>query len=162
MSTTKSNSNGQERKTLASQLDRLDAILDTLGEGLNEAVASAVQEAVETAVREGVHQSVRGALSEVLSNPEVLAVLRAALAPELASSQTGPATPVPPAPQGVGFFGQAAIGQVAGQQQGVGQAAGLLEERQQTPLGRLGVVQVRHRGESDGWVVGWLGGWVVG
>src|SRR3954464_7899019 len=43
--------NGQVRKTLASQLDRLDAILDTLGEGLNEAVATAVEQAVETAVR---------------------------------------------------------------------------------------------------------------
>src|SRR3954447_26188832 len=73
MSSTKTSPNGQERKTLASQLDRLDQILDTLGEGLNEAVAQAVQEAVETAVREGVHQGVRGALSEVLTNPEVLA-----------------------------------------------------------------------------------------
>jgi len=36
MSTTKVNPNGQERKTLASQLDRLDQILDTLGEGLND------------------------------------------------------------------------------------------------------------------------------
>src|SRR4051794_12596471 len=76
---TKTNTNGQERKTLASQLDRLDAILDTLGEGLNEAVAGAVQEAVETAVREGVHQGVRGALAEILTNPEIVAVLRAAL-----------------------------------------------------------------------------------
>src|SRR5205823_6302318 len=70
---------------------RLHAILDTLGEGLNQAVATAVEQAVETAVREGVHQGVRGALSEVLTNPEVLAVLRAALAPE------APVNP-PPAP----------------------------------------------------------------
>jgi hypothetical protein len=36
MSTTKVNADGQERKTLSSQLDRLDRILDTLGEGLND------------------------------------------------------------------------------------------------------------------------------
>src|SRR3954468_10327247 len=89
MSTTKVNANGKERKTLASQLDRLDHILDTLGEGLNEAVSQAVQQAVELAVREGVHQGVRSALAEVLTNPEVLAVLRAAAVP---------ASDAPPAP----------------------------------------------------------------
>ena len=34
--------NGQSRKTLASQLDRLDSILDGLSEGLDQAVAQAV------------------------------------------------------------------------------------------------------------------------
>ena len=34
MSTTTVNANGQERKTLAAQLDRLDQILDTLSDGL--------------------------------------------------------------------------------------------------------------------------------
>ena len=34
------------RKTLASQLDRLDSMLDGLSEGLNQAVASAVRDAV--------------------------------------------------------------------------------------------------------------------
>jgi 2-dehydro-3-deoxyglucarate aldolase/4-hydroxy-2-oxoheptanedioate aldolase len=38
----------QAAPTLASQLDRLDNILDSLGTGLNEAVASAVQGAVES------------------------------------------------------------------------------------------------------------------
>ena len=95
MSTTKVNADGQERKTLASHLDRLDQILDTLGEGLNEAVAQAVQQAVELAVRAGVHQGVRSALAEVLSSPEVLAVLRAAAAPA-AGAQPAPA--VPPRP----------------------------------------------------------------
>ena len=94
MSTTKVNADGQERKTLSSQLDRLDQILDTLGEGLNEAVAQAVQQAVELAVREGVHQGVRSALAEVLSSPEVLAVLRAA-AP---AADAQPAPAVPPRP----------------------------------------------------------------
>ena len=39
------NTDRPTRKTLASQLDRLDGILDCLGEGLNQAVASAVREA---------------------------------------------------------------------------------------------------------------------
>src|SRR5437764_10858697 len=85
-------SNGQVRKTLATQLDRLDAILDSLSDGLNQAVATAVEQAVESAVREGVRHGVRGALSEILTNPEVLAVLRAALAPE------APANPLPAPP----------------------------------------------------------------
>src|SRR5438445_5697463 len=89
---TNATANGPTRKTLASQLDRLDAILDTLGEGLNEAVAQAVQQAVASAVRAGVHHGVRGALGEILSNPEVLAVLRATLAPE------APANPLPAPP----------------------------------------------------------------
>src|SRR5437868_9955 len=90
MTTKTTDTNGHVRKTLASQLDRLDTILDTLGEGLNEAVAGAVEQAVEAAVREGVRQGVSGALGEVLTNPDVLSALRAALAPE------PPASPRPP------------------------------------------------------------------
>src|SRR4051794_20548368 len=76
--TTKTNANGQERKTLASQLDRLDAILDALGVGLNEAVASAVQDVVGTAVT----AAVQAAVVEVLTNPELLERLRPAPAPQ--------------------------------------------------------------------------------
>src|SRR4051794_38609750 len=90
-------SNGQVRKTLATQLDRLDAILDSLSDGLNQAVATAVEQAVEAAVREGVRQGVRGALSELLTDPEVLAVLRATVAAQAADSQANPA---PPSPEG--------------------------------------------------------------
>jgi hypothetical protein len=57
--------NGQPRKTLASQLDRLDSILDGLGEGLGDAVASAGREAVGLAVREAV----QAVLTELLTNP---------------------------------------------------------------------------------------------
>src|SRR5215472_1726178 len=57
--------NGTTRKTLASQLDRLDAILDGLSEGLNDAVASAVREAVGLAVQEAV----QAVLTELLANP---------------------------------------------------------------------------------------------
>jgi hypothetical protein len=56
------------RKSLASQLDRLDVILDTLGEGLNEAVATVVEQTVGKAVEV--------ALKEVLTNPGVLRALR--------------------------------------------------------------------------------------
>jgi hypothetical protein len=65
MSTTTLN-NGV-RKTLASQLDRLDMILDGLAENLNEAVANSVKEIVNVAVQEAV----RAALIEILTNTEV-------------------------------------------------------------------------------------------
>src|SRR3954452_10604228 len=90
--TTQTNSsNGQIRKTLVSQLDRLDQILDTLGEGLNEAVAGAVEQAVEAAVREGVRQGVRGALSEILTDPAILAAIRATVGAQAAEAQPAPA-----------------------------------------------------------------------
>ena len=57
--------NGPTRKTLASQLDRLDSILDGLSEGLSDAVASAVREAVGLAV----HEAVQAVLTELLTNP---------------------------------------------------------------------------------------------
>ena len=76
--------NGQTRKTLASQLDRLDGILDGLSEGLNDAVASAVREAVGLAVQEAV----QAVLTELLTNP----LLREQL--------QGPAAAQPAAPDG--------------------------------------------------------------
>src|SRR3954471_13554838 len=76
--TTKTNANGQERKTLASQLDRLDPILDALGVGLNEAVARAVRDGVGTAVT----AAVQAAVVEVLTNPELLERLRPATQPQ--------------------------------------------------------------------------------
>jgi hypothetical protein len=78
--------NGQTRKTLASQLDRLDGILDGLSEGLNDAVSSAVREAVGLAVREAV-QSV---LAELLTNPLLREQLRRPAAPQPAAPD-GPA-----------------------------------------------------------------------
>jgi hypothetical protein len=65
------NTNGRsERKSLASQLDRLDRILDGLADGLNEAVAQAVKEAVVIAVE--------AALRELLASAD----LRRRLHPE--------------------------------------------------------------------------------
>src|SRR6476661_8027626 len=80
MSTT--NLNGQ-RKTLATQLDRLDSILDGLAEALNEAVADAVRQSVAAAVGEAV----QAAIKEVLTHPELL---------RAAAAQAGPA-PAPTA-----------------------------------------------------------------
>src|SRR5262249_24401870 len=69
MSTTTLN-NGV-RKTLASQLDRLDMILDGLAENLNEAVAMAAASSVKEIVNVAVQEAVRAALVEILSNAEV-------------------------------------------------------------------------------------------
>lgn len=64
--------NGKPRKQLADQLDRLDGILDVLGDGLSAAVADAMKAGTAAAVKE--------ALVEVLTNPNLLATLRAGLA----------------------------------------------------------------------------------
>jgi hypothetical protein len=63
MTATRTNRNGHERKTLASQLDRLDGILD----GLDTALTGAVQQAVEQAVK----QAVQAVLTEVLTNHQL-------------------------------------------------------------------------------------------
>jgi hypothetical protein len=80
------------RKTLASQIDRLDSILDGLSDGLNEAVATAVEgavgRAVQVAVRQAVGEAVRETLqaviAEVVSNPDLVAA-RTLLAPGTAA-----------------------------------------------------------------------------
>ena len=82
--TTNTTTNGRRRPTLSEQIDRLDRTLDGLAEALNEAVADAVKAAVGAAAREAVQAT----LNEVLSNPEVLAALRACAAP--------PPLPAPP------------------------------------------------------------------
>jgi hypothetical protein len=55
------------RKQLSDQLDRLDAILDGLADALNEAVADAAREGARVAVKE--------AILEVLTNPDLRAVI---------------------------------------------------------------------------------------
>jgi hypothetical protein len=69
--------NGQVRKSLAAQLDRLDGILDGLADALNEAVAAAVREAVVQAVKDAVQAAVR----EVLQHPELVARRQAPVPP---------------------------------------------------------------------------------
>ena len=80
--TTTMQTNGQVRKSLSEQIDRLDSILDGLADGLNEAVVGAVKEAVSRAVKEAV----QAVLTEVLSNPDFLGLLRGTLAPSTAST----------------------------------------------------------------------------
>jgi len=64
-------SNGRpQRKQLSDQLDRLDSIIDTLAEGLNSAVADAA--------REGSRQAVKEIVTELLTNPDILAMIRSA------------------------------------------------------------------------------------
>jgi hypothetical protein len=72
--------NGPVRKTLASQLDRLDGILDGLSDGLDQAVAQAVREAVGLAVQEAV----QAVLTELLTNPALREQLQKAAAPKAA------------------------------------------------------------------------------
>lgn len=84
---TTATANGKpQRKQLSDQLDRLDSIIDALAEGLPGAVADAC--------REGARQAVKDAIIEIVSNPE----LRALIAP--AQSIAVPVVPAPaPAPE---------------------------------------------------------------
>jgi hypothetical protein len=63
--------NAGARKTLASQLDRLDTILDGLADNLNEAVAVAAADCMKEIVNVAVQEAVHAALVEVLSNAEL-------------------------------------------------------------------------------------------
>ena len=94
------NTDGQSRKTLASQLDRLDGILDGLSDGLNQAVSSAVREAVGLAVQEAV----QAVLTELLTNPALREQLQR-------PAEAQPAAPDGPAnKQGGGKSRLAALG----------------------------------------------------
>jgi len=84
--------NGRDRKTLASQLDRLDNILDGLANALNESVAAAVQEAVT------------GVLTEILTNPTFTDRLRGPGDPPVENISTN--TTTPPPPPGPGLVGK--------------------------------------------------------
>src|SRR5262245_36755225 len=96
---TTTTTNGQVRRTLASQLDRLDSILDGLADALNGAVASAVEGAVERAVKQAVGEAVRETLqaviAEVLSHPDLLAAARAFIPPGIPPDPP----PAPPEPR---------------------------------------------------------------
>ena len=84
--------NGKTRKTLAEQIDKLDSILDGLSENLNEAVADAVRDATHAAVQEAVQR----ALVEVLTSPDILALLGGLAPPR----QPSPLPVSPPAAEG--------------------------------------------------------------
>jgi hypothetical protein len=59
------------RKTLASQLDRLDTIIDGLAKNLHETVAMATAGVVKETLTVVMQEAVRGALVEILANAEV-------------------------------------------------------------------------------------------
>jgi hypothetical protein len=85
------------RKSLASQLDRLDGILDGLSEALQGAVADAVKEAVGPMLREAVREAVVATVQAVLSNPELQTLSAAApnvgsVAPPAPKVVAGPGT----------------------------------------------------------------------
>jgi hypothetical protein len=88
---TTTNADGRARKSLAEQIDRLDAILDGLSEALQGAVTAAVTEAVGVAVKEAV----QGVLAEVLTNPALQDKLRG-----MAGPPPPPADPQPAATPG--------------------------------------------------------------
>jgi hypothetical protein len=80
--------NGKQRKSLADQIDRLDALLDGLADALNESVAAAVKEAVGGAVKEALG----AVLTQLLANP-------AALEERLREAAQEAAAPPAPAPE---------------------------------------------------------------
>jgi hypothetical protein len=71
------NNGHTQRKTLATQLDRLDVILDGLADALNESVAFAVRDVVGQVVKEAVETTIR----EVLGNQDLLQASLAMHAP---------------------------------------------------------------------------------
>src|SRR5262245_16501918 len=82
-----SNGPAAQRKSLATEIDRLDGILD----GLDEALAGSVETAVRDVVGQVVRETVEATVREVLSNPDLI---RAAIA------QHAPvATPMPQPPR---------------------------------------------------------------
>jgi hypothetical protein len=87
---TTTNADGRARKSLAEQIDRLDAILDGLSQALEGAVATAVSQAVGVAVKEAV----QGVLAEVLTNPALQEKLRGMAGPPPPAADPQPvATP---------------------------------------------------------------------
>jgi hypothetical protein len=79
--------NGKPRKQLSDQLDRLDGILDALADGLPGAVADAC--------REGARQAVKDAIIEVLTNPELRALITP-VRPEPTPAQVQPTARITP------------------------------------------------------------------
>jgi hypothetical protein len=85
MTATNTNTNGQvQRKTLASQLDRLDSIIDDLANGLNETVADVLRQTISTVVP----QVVQGIVQQVLTHPDVLRLLAAQQVTSAATTAT--------------------------------------------------------------------------
>jgi hypothetical protein len=88
MTTLNNGSSHAQRKTLATQLDRLDVILDGLSDALSGSVETAVRDVVGQVVRETVEATIR----EVLSNQDLL---RAALGQPITPEPQPVPAPVP-------------------------------------------------------------------
>jgi hypothetical protein len=82
--------NGRARKSLADQIDHLDAILDGLAENLTEAVTAAVASAVREAMPAAIDKAAQAAVREVLMDAAQQKPFGAAQMPA-----TEPAAPVP-------------------------------------------------------------------
>src|SRR5262249_1064886 len=103
--------NGSVRRTLASQLDRLDSILDGLSDALHGAAASAAARAVKLAVGEAVRETLQAVIAEMVSNPDLLAAARTLLAPgSPADVPTDPSDPPEPREPPRGLFRRACDG----------------------------------------------------
>src|SRR4051812_32393014 len=91
MSATTTATNGRpQRKQLSDQLDRLDAILDVIAEGLPGAVTDAC--------REGARAAVKDAIIQIFTDPELRALLAPAAPSPVAAApapEPGPKTPGP-------------------------------------------------------------------
>jgi hypothetical protein len=84
MTATATMPNGKSRKQLSDEIDRLDGVIDVLAEGLPGAVTDAC--------REGARAAVKDAIIEIVSNPE----LRALIAPQQSVPVVAAPSPVPP------------------------------------------------------------------
>ena len=97
MSATTTMNGKPQRKQLADQLDRLDGIIDALAEGLNQAVADAC--------REGTRLAVKDAIVEIMTNPELRAMLAPPARPEPTPVQAAPPVyDLPPEPKMPGLW----------------------------------------------------------
>jgi hypothetical protein len=150
-SSTLSNNGHVSRKTLSTQIERLDSMLDGLAENLNDAVALAVKDVVGQVVRDAVEVAVK----EVLSSP---ALLRAALAQQ--APPTPPVQSTPPKPErrsltdrvqsGWKWLCTKATQTVSHVKKKLGQGLAWCLEKL-----RQGCVAIRNRG--PGWVAGGAG-----
>jgi hypothetical protein len=90
MTTINAPANGRPRRSLNETIGHLDQMIEGLSAAIPETIRDTLKEEVGAAVSEGV----RSALTDLLTNPEVLALLRHTLAPEpLMAVPVAPARP---------------------------------------------------------------------
>ncbi len=126
MTATTVSPNGRVRRSLATEIDRLNQILDGLADGLTDAVREAVQQAIQLALR------------EVLASPAFLEQLREKIVPpDPAPAQVE--TPVPPKKEEPPSRGSRLLGWVGAQAKAV--AAGCAASAR--AIGRAGMALLR-------------------